>query len=318
MTHVPVLEEAAVDALNVREDGIYLDATFGRGGHARRIVERLRSPGLLIALDADPEAIDYGERIFGRDPCIRLVRCNFRELASVVRELAPESGVDGILMDLGVSSPQLDAPARGFSFRHDGPLDMRLDPDAGISAADWLADIDEAELVEVLSKLGEERFSRRIARAIVTARENEPILTTARLAAIVENAVPAKAAGASRIHPATRTFQAVRIAINAELEALEEALQAAIDSLAPGGRLVVISFHSLEDRRVKNAIRAASTPPPASRRVPSALAFRPRLKPIGKLVRPSEEEQLANPRARSARMRVAERLGAREASGGSA
>jgi len=211
-------------------------------------------------------------------------------------------------MDLGVSSPQLDSPERGFSFRHDGPLDMRLDPDAGVSAADWLADVEEGRLVDVLFQLGEEKFSRRIARAIVEARESAPIRTTAALAALVEKAVPSGAAHASRIHPATRTFQAIRIAVNAELEALDDALQAAIDALAPGGRLVVISFHSLEDRRVKQAIREASSPPPASRRMPSVPSFSPRLRTIGKLVRPNEQEESSNPRARSARMRVAERL----------
>lgn len=309
MEHVPVLEEAAVNALNVRADGTYLDATFGRGGHARLVLDRLGSRGLLIALDADPDAIAFGQREFGGDARLRLVRCNFRDLGAVVRDLAPEAGVDGILMDLGVSSPQLDSPERGFSFRHDGPLDMRLDPDAGVSAADWLADVDEAQLVKVLFELGEEKFSRRIARAIVQARESQPIRTTSALAALVEKAMPAGAARASRIHPATRTFQAIRIAVNAELDALDEALQAAIDSLAPGGRLVVISFHSLEDRRVKQAIREAASAPPASRRMPSAPSFSPRLRAIGKLVRPTEQEQSSNPRARSARMRVAERLG---------
>lgn len=308
MNHVPVLEEAAVDALNVRENGIYLDATFGRGGHARRILDRLGPRGLLIALDADPEAIAFGEREFGEEPRLRLVRCNFRELGSVVGRLGPDSGIDGILMDLGLSSPQLDSAERGFSFRHDGPLDMRMDPDAGVPAADWLAEVSEAELVEVLSSLGEERFARRIARAILAARERSPIRTTAALAAVVEKAVPGHSAQSARIHPATRTFQAIRIAVNRELEALDEALQAAIEALAPGGRLVVISFHSLEDRRVKQALRAASQPPPASRRMPSAPDFRPRLKTVGKLVRPSEAEQASNPRARSARMRVAERI----------
>ncbi len=299
-----------MNALKVRENGVYLDATFGRGGHARRILERLGPQGLLIALDADPEAIAAGQREFGDEPRLRLVRCNFRALGSVAAEQRPGSGVDGILMDLGVSSPQLDSPERGFSFRHDGPLDMRLDPESGVSAAKWLAEVSETELVEVLFRLGEERFARRIARAILAAREQTPIQTTAALAAIVEQAVPARAAHASRIHPATRTFQAIRIAINQELEALEEALQAAIEALVPGGRLVVISFHSLEDRRVKQALRAASQPPPASRRMPGVPAFSPRLKTVGKLVRPTESEAAANPRARSARMRVAERVAA--------
>jgi len=308
MDHVPVLEEAAVNALNVRAEGTYLDATFGRGGHARRVLDHLGPGGLLIALDADPEAIAFGMREFGSDTRLKLVRCNFRELGAVVRELAPDAGVDGILMDLGVSSPQLDCPHRGFSFRHDGPLDMRLDPDAGVSAADWLAEVEEARLVEVLFELGEEKFSRRIARAIVAARQTDPVRTTGALAALIEKAVPAGASRNSRIHPATRTFQAIRIAVNAELDALDEALHAAIDSLAPGGRLVVISFHSLEDRRVKRAIRDAASAPPASRRMPSAPSFSPRMKPIGKLVRPTVQEESSNPRARSARMRVSERL----------
>ena len=299
-----------MDALKMREDGTYLDATFGRGGHARRILDRLGPGGLLIALDADPEAIAFGERAFSSEHRLRLVRCNFRDLGAVARELAPEAGVDGILMDLGLSSPQLDSPKRGFSFRHDGPLDMRLDPESGVSAADWLAGIDEGRLVDVLRRLGEERFARRIAGAIVAARDIEPIRTTAQLAELIEKAMPAGAARASRIHPATRSFQAIRIAVNGELEALDDALQAAIDALAPGGRLVVISFHSLEDRRVKHAIREASTPPPASRRIPSSPEFRPRLRAVGKLLRPSEAEESTNPRARSARMRVAERLGA--------
>ncbi|MDT8450815.1 MAG: 16S rRNA (cytosine(1402)-N(4))-methyltransferase RsmH [Wenzhouxiangellaceae bacterium] len=308
MSHVPVLGEAAVDALNVRQDGIYLDATFGRGGHSRLILERLGPAGRLIAVDADPEAIAFGEREFAGETRLVLVRRNFRELAAIVHEHAPGRGVDGILMDLGVSSPQLDTAGRGFSFRLEGPLDMRLDPDSGASAAAWLAEVDEAELAEVLREFGEERFAHRIARAIVRARVEAPIRTTGRLADIVEQAVPARAARGERIHPATRTFQAIRIAVNAELEALDAALAAAIDALAPGGRLVVISFHSLEDRRVKRAIRAAERPPAASRRRPAPPAFRPRLKSVDGLTRPDPGETGNNPRARSARMRVAERL----------
>lgn len=308
MAHVSVLEEAAVDALNLREDGIYLDATFGRGGHARRILERLGRRGRLIAIDVDPEAIDYGRRMFADEPRLTLVRRNFRELGAVVREFAPGGRVDGILMDLGVSSPQLDTAERGFSFRADGPLDMRMDPEHGESAAEWLARVDESLLAEVLREFGEERFARRIAHAIVVARTAHPITTTAELAALIESAIPAAARRAARIHPATRSFQAIRIAVNDELGALDAALADAVDALAPGGRLVVISFHSLEDRRVKRAIRAAEQAPPAARRAPAVASFRPRLRSIGKLVRPGECEALANPRARSARMRVAERL----------
>lgn len=296
-----------MDALNIRDNGVYVDATFGRGGHASAIVERLGSNGRLLALDADPEAIAYGRARFADDARVVLVHRNFRALAEAVRDHA-DGRADGVLMDLGVSSPQLDSAQRGFSFRDDGPLDMRMNPEAGRPAADWLAEVDVAELAAAIAGYGEERYARRIASAIGAARERAPIRTTARLAEIVAAAVPARAARSSPIHPATRTFQALRIAVNEELESLDAALDAAVEILAPGGRLVVISFHSLEDRRVKRAIRAESTAPPASRRMPAAPRFRARLKRIGGLVRPSEAEAEANPRARSARMRVAERV----------
>jgi len=296
-----------VNALNVRQDGIYLDATYGRGSHAARIVAGLGDDGRLIVLDVDPEAIEHARRQFSDDRRVAIERRNFRELDAVVSEQVGERGVDGILMDLGVSSPQLDDAGRGFSFRHDGPLDMRMDPDQGIPAADWLAEVDEDTLVRVLFEFGEERHARRIARSIVGARAQAPIRTTAALAAIIEQAVPAASRRQQRIHPATRSFQAIRIAVNRELEALDEALEAAIGALAPGGRLAVISFHSLEDRRVKRAIRAASSPPPASRRRPVESDFTPRLHAVGKPVTPSPAEIEANPRARSARLRVAER-----------
>ncbi len=297
-----------MDALNLREDGIYLDATFGRGGHSRRILERLGADGRLIALDVDPEAIAHGNQQFADEPRLRLLRRNFRDLGAVVHELVPSARVDGILMDLGVSSPQLDQAERGFSFRSDGPLDMRMNPDQGESAADWLVRVSERELAAVLREFGEERFARRIAHALVVARTEQPIRTTAQLAALIESAVPAGARRADRIHPATRSFQAIRIAVNDELGALDQALCDAIEVLAPGGRLVVISFHSLEDRRVKQAIRAAEQGPAPSRRAPTAPVFQARLRSIGKLLRPDAAEQAANPRARSARMRVAERI----------
>ena len=308
MTHVSVLEEAAVNALNLREDGVYLDATFGRGGHSRRILERLSAAGRLIALDVDPEAIEHGRQRFAGESRLCLVQRNFRELGAVVHELAPSGRVDGILMDLGVSSPQLDRAERGFSFRGDGPLDMRMNPEHGESAADWLMRVSEQDLAAVLREFGEERFARRIAHALVIARIEQPIRTTAQLATLIEASVPAAARRGDRIHPATRSFQAIRIAVNDELGALDEALADAIDVLAPGGRLVVISFHSLEDRRVKQAIRAAEHGPAASRRAPTAPVFQPRLRSIGKLVRPSAAEAAVNPRARSARMRIAERI----------
>ncbi|NKI34335.1 16S rRNA (cytosine(1402)-N(4))-methyltransferase RsmH [Wenzhouxiangella sp. XN79A] len=316
MAHVPVLLEAAVDALNVTEDGTYVDATFGRGGHSARILERLGPSGRLIAIDLDPEALAVGRQRFGDDARVRFVQASFGELGERADELGLRGRVDGLLMDLGVSSPQLDDPARGFSFREDGPLDMRMNPEAGPSAADWLASVDEAELTEVLFRFGEERHSRRIAQAIVRARAETPITGTVQLAGIIRAAVPKAAAARDRIDPATRSFQAIRIAVNGELDAIERALDAALELLAAGGRLAVISFHSLEDRIVKRFIREHARPPAASRRRPAA-PFSARLREIGKLVRPDQAEQQANPRARSARMRVAERL-ATPAAGGAA
>ncbi len=308
MNHVSVLEEAAVNALNVRQGGIYLDATYGRGGHARRIAAAIGESGRLIVLDVDPDAIEHAHRMFGLDERVIVIQRNFRELGAVAQEHAGKRGVDGILMDLGVSSPQLEDAERGFSFRGPGPLDMRMDPARGMAASAWLKEVDGRTLARVLFEFGEERHARRIARALVRAREQAPITTTDRLAALVEQAIPAAARRDQRIHPATRTFQAIRIAINDEMEALDDALSSAVDALAPGGRLVVISFHSLEDRRVKRSIRAAATPPPASRRHPDRPAFMPQLRRVGMPVTPSEAEIKTNPRARSARMRVAEKL----------
>lgn len=307
MGHVPVLLEASVNALNVGENGIYVDATFGRGGHSGRILDQLGNQGRLIAIDLDPEAMEVGRALFGDDPRVTFVQRSFGELGSISRELDLDGRVNGLLLDLGVSSPQLDDPARGFSFRADGPLDMRMNPGAGQPASAWLAEVAESDLVDVLFRFGEERQARRIARAIVRARESAPIERTAQLAGIVADAVPG-AAARERIHPATRTFQAIRIAVNGELDALAHAMDAAIDLLAPGGRLAAISFHSLEDRIVKQSIRKHSDAPPASRRMPSAPDFKPRLRRIGKLIRADLAEQKANPRARSARLRVAERI----------
>ncbi|MCA1778516.1 MAG: 16S rRNA (cytosine(1402)-N(4))-methyltransferase RsmH [Xanthomonadaceae bacterium] len=309
MTHVPVMQEAAVDALDVHLNGSYLDATFGRGGHAALILKRLGPDGLLIALDCDPDAIVFAETRFSGDSRLKPVHCNFSEIGACVRQYAPGGQVNDILLDLGVSSPQLDNAERGFSFRQDGPLDMRMDPSVGEPASGWLARVESDELVRVLKQYGEERYARRIALAVVEARSEQPILKTRQLAEIVQRAMPAGAVRPDRIHPATRTFQAIRIAVNAELEMLHAALEAAIGVLAPGGRLVVISFHSLEDRIVKQAIRAASKPPPANRRMPSAPGFIATLRPVGSLIRPTDEEAGRNPRARSARMRVAERIG---------
>ena len=300
--HRPVLLEEAIAALMVSADGTYVDGTFGRGGHATRILESLSPRGSLLALDQDPEAAAVAELICANDSRMRFRSTNFRALA----DCAALGSVQGVLLDLGVSSPQLDNPARGFSFSHDGPLDMRMDPEGGQSAADWLANVKEAELARVLKELGEERFARRIARAIVNARREGPIQRTAHLAEIISAANPK---WEPNKHPATRSFQAIRLHINSELESLQDALSAALSVLAKGGRLVVISFHSLEDRIVKRFIRNASR----GRQLPPGvpISFEEQqvsLKPIGKAVMPSPTEVAANPRARSAVMRIAERI----------
>ena len=300
--HRPVLLEEAIAALMVSVDGTYVDGTFGRGGHATRILESLSPRGSLLALDQDPEAAAVAELICANDSRMRFRSTNFRALA----DCAAPGSVQGVLLDLGVSSPQLDNPARGFSFSHDGPLDMRMDPEGGQSAADWLANVKEAELARVLKELGEERFARRIARAIVNARRDGPIQRTAHLAEIISAANPKWEPSK---HPATRSFQAIRLHINSELESLQDALSAALSVLAKGGRLVVISFHSLEDRIVKRFIRNASR----GRQLPPGvpISFEEQqvsLKPIGKAVMPSPTEVAANPRARSAVMRIAERI----------
>jgi len=300
--HRPVLLEEAIAALMVSVDGTYVDGTFGRGGHATRILESLSPRGSLLALDQDPEAAAVAELICAKDSRMRFRSTNFRALI----DCAAPGSVHGVLLDLGVSSPQLDNPARGFSFSHDGPLDMRMDPEGGQSAADWLANVKEAELARVLKELGEERFARRIARAIVNARREGPIQRTAHLAEIISAANPK---WEPNKHPATRSFQAIRLHINSELESLQDALSAALSVLAKGGRLVVISFHSLEDRIVKRFIRNASR----GRQLPPGvpISFEEQqvsLKPIGKAVMPSPTEVAANPRARSAVMRIAERI----------
>ena len=300
--HRPVLLEEAIAALMVSVDGTYVDGTFGRGGHATRILESLSPRGSLLALDQDPEAAAVAERICSHDNRMQFRSTNFRALG----DCAVPGSVHGVLLDLGVSSPQLDNPARGFSFSHDGPLDMRMDPGGGQSAADWLANVEEAELARVLKELGEERFARRIARAIVNARREGPIQRTAHLAEIISAANPK---WEPHKHPATRSFQAIRLHINSELESLQDALSAALSVLAKGGRLVVISFHSLEDRIVKRFIRTASR----GRQIPPGvpISFEEQqvsLKPIGKAVMPSQAEVAANPRARSAVMRIAERI----------
>jgi 16S rRNA (cytosine1402-N4)-methyltransferase len=306
--HAPVLLGEALEGLAVRESGTYLDATLGRGGHTAGILERLGEQGRVLAVDRDPEAIAAGQRRFSGDQRVVVVKGDFSRLGDIVREAGFVAGFDGILLDLGVSSPQLDDPARGFSFLRDGPLDMRMDPESGFSAAQWLDSAGEAEIARVLKEYGEERFARRIARRIVAERGPRPFRTTGQLAAVVAEAVPKREPGK---HPATRTFQALRMLVNDEIGALESALPAAVALLRPAGRLCVISFHSLEDRRVKRFIRAESEVPEPWRGLPTIPPeARPRLRPVGKAIRPSVEETGRNPRARSAVLRVAERLAA--------
>jgi 16S rRNA (cytosine1402-N4)-methyltransferase len=304
-SHQTVLLEEAIDALAIRADGVYVDATFGRGGHSRLILDRLGPRGRLIALDRDPEAVAAATRI--SDARFDMVHASFAELAGVLDRLGLE-GVDGVLLDLGVSSPQLDAAARGFSFRRDGPLDMRMDTSRGQTAAQWLETASEVQIREVIRDYGEERFAKQIAKAIVAARQREHVVTTGQLADIVGAAVRTRERNKD---PATRTFQAVRIYLNQELAHLSLALPQILELLNPGGRIAVISFHSLEDRIVKQFMRRA-----ARADVPIRLPLRerelpqPRLRLIGKPVRPSADEIAANPRARSATLRVAERTGA--------
>jgi 16S rRNA (cytosine1402-N4)-methyltransferase len=301
--HRPVLLSEAVDALNVAPDGLYVDCTFGRGGHSRLILARLGADGRLVALDRDPEAVSAAAAI--SDTRFTILHGAFGRIAELLARVGV-TRVRGILLDLGISSPQLDQGERGFSFRHDAPLDMRMDTTTGTTAAQWLATADESEIREVIRNYGEERFAKQIAAAIVAARARGSLGTTRQLAALVAEAVPTRE---PRQDPATRTFQAVRIHVNQELEELSVALPQCVDLLEPGGRLVVISFHSLEDRIVKRFLREHSR----ADTLPPRLAVRardlpePRLRIVGKARRPGEAEVAANPRARSAIMRVAER-----------
>jgi len=305
MTHLPVLATEAIDALRLQPDGTYVDGTFGRGGHSRLILERLGAHGRLIALDRDAQAVAAARAI--ADPRFRITHAPFSALAQTL-DAQGVAHAQGMLFDLGVSSPQLDDPARGFSFRADGPLDMRMDPSQGTSAADWLAQASESQLREAIGGYGEERFAKQIAAAIVAARRHAPLRTTRELADLVGAAVRTREPGQD---PATRTFQALRILVNRELEEVSLMLPQALARLAPGGRLAVIGFHSLEDRLVKRFIRACARPalprdlPLRASELPQAL-----LRIVGKPVRPARAETAANPRARSAVMRVAERTAA--------
>jgi len=308
--HRPVLLDEVVQALRPRADGIYVDGTFGRGGHAQAILERLGAHGRLLAFDRDPQAVRAAEQKFSGDARFSIVRGPFSMMGQTMTACGWRGKIDGILLDLGVSSPQFDDPQRGFSFRHDGPLDMRMDPDSTPSAAQWLNYAEEQEIAAVIRDYGEERFARRIAKVICRERATQPIETTLQLARIVAQAVPTREPGKD---PATRTFQALRMHVNRELDELRAVLPQTVEALAPGGRLAVISFHSLEDRIVKHFLRDEAK----GDRFPPNLPVRraqlnPRLRPIGKAMHASAAEVERNPRARSAVLRVAERLEANE------
>ena len=303
-THVTVLLEEAVGSLAIKADGIYMDATFGRGGHSRRILSSLGEKGRLVAVDRDPQAIAAGATI--NDARFQLVHRAFGEIGAAASEAGVQD-VDGILFDIGVSSPQIDEGARGFSFRHDAPLDMRMDTTQGETAAEWLARAEIRDITEVIKNYGEERFAFQIAKKVVAARVEQPIVTTAQFAALVRAAVRTREPGQDA---ATRSFQALRIHINQELGQLEVALPQALELLKPGGRLVVISFHSLEDRIVKNFMRGNATADDLPKNLPlrADQLPQPKLRLVGKAIKPSAAEIAANPRARSAVMRVAEKL----------
>jgi 16S rRNA (cytosine1402-N4)-methyltransferase len=301
--HEPVLREAVLQALHITPQGTYVDATYGRGGHSAAILARLNERGRLLAIDRDPEAVAAARRAFGDDARVRVAQGRFSLLDTLLRENGICGTVDGVLFDLGVSSPQLDNAQRGFSFTGDGPLDMRMDPGAGPPLADWLATVSETELSKTIAEYGEERYARRVARAIVKARSSGRITRSSELAQICATAVPRREPGK---HPATRTFQALRIAINDELGELQRALPQASACLTRGGRLVVISFHSLEDRIVKRFMRGPSLDR-RRQRLPATGQVHA-LRPLGKALRADSEEVRRNPRARSAVLRVAERI----------
>ncbi|WP_409158551.1 16S rRNA (cytosine(1402)-N(4))-methyltransferase RsmH [Pectobacterium sp. B2J-2] len=308
--HTTVLLDEAVNGLNIRSGGIYIDGTFGRGGHSRLILSQLGPEGRLLAIDRDPQAIEAAKAI--DDPRFSIIHGAFSAIAEYVAELGLTGQIDGVLFDLGVSSPQLDDPERGFSFMRDGPLDMRMDPTRGLSAAEWLMKAEADDIVWVLKTFGEERFAKRIARAIVERNRIEPMTRTKELAELIAAASPVRE---KHKHPATRSFQAIRIYINSELEEIERALEGALSVLAPQGRLSVISFHSLEDRIVKRFIRHQSRGPQVPAGLPLTEAqLRSQggatLKAVGKKLMPSEAEIAENPRARSSVLRFAERLSA--------
>ncbi len=303
--HISVLLNEALEGLAIKPDGLYIDGTFGRGGHSRALLSSLAPGGRLIAFDKDPEAIRAGNELAAIDGRFVVVQRSFADMAQELKDKGLHGKVDGVLLDLGVSSPQLDDPERGFSFLNDGPLDMRMNPGLGQSAADWINSAAEADIATVLKEYGEERFSKRMARAVVTRRAQEPFTRTADLAAVIKEANPAWEKGK---HPATRAFQGIRIFINRELDDLADGLRATLDVLAPGGRMVVISFHSLEDRLVKQFMRREAKGAPLPRDLPIRDIDIPvSVNLVGKATKPSAAEVAANPRSRSAVLRIAEK-----------
>jgi 16S rRNA (cytosine1402-N4)-methyltransferase len=304
--HVPVLLNESIENLVTAVDGIYIDATFGRGSHAQAILNRLNANGRLIAFDKDPDAVAYAKEHFSQDVRFTILHSSFARMTQAIKELTISGHVNGILFDLGVSSPQLDNPERGFSFAREGKLDMRMDTSQGLDAMNWLASVTEKELADILWQYGEEKSSRRIARAIVSARNETPIITTAQLAKIIAQAAPRKKYDDK--HPATRSFQAIRMMINKELTEIQQGLAAALELLAPKGRLLVISFHSLEDRIVKQFIRLNEKGQEVPKGLPIKGAhFTSRLISLAKPIKPSLQEVKDNPRARSAILRIAEK-----------
>jgi 16S rRNA (cytosine1402-N4)-methyltransferase len=309
-SHTTVLLNEAVDALAIKPSGFYVDGTFGRGGHSKKIIERLGESGRLLVIDKDPEAIALAQSMAEADERILFWQGSFKQVEQALNELGVQQKVDGLLLDLGVSSPQLDDASRGFSFMREGALDMRMNPAEGVSVAEWLQKAEEADIADVLWRYGEEKKSRRIARGIVEKREETPFATTTQLANVIAELIPVprKHSGAKAKHPATRSFQALRIFINQELADLEYCLEKVPNILAKQGRLVVISFHSLEDRLVKRYLKQQSSPPKIPKGLPVMnVDFIPAFKLQGKAIKPSDKEIEENPRARSAVMRVAER-----------
>lgn len=308
--HQAVMLPEAIEALQVKPNGYYIDGTLGRGGHSQAILDQLDEQGCLLVFDKDPEAIAWAKDYWHNEPRVRIWHGSFTQMRWVAKQFAMAGKVEGVLLDLGVASPQLDQAERGFSFNQDGPLDMRMNPEKGPSAAQWLAQVSEKQLADVLHYYGEERFARRLARAIKRYQDHTAITTTAQLADLVKRSVPKTE---KHKHPATRTFQAIRIAINQELDDLEQGLQEGVECLAPGGRFVVISFHSLEDRMIKRFFKTGYWPDETPADLPIRQQSNPqRLKPVIKAKKAPHSETKINPRARSATLRVAEKLQPKE------